>query len=398
LHNWPAFYFQSPAVGNCVNLFAISEADSFKWNKPWDTVKTNYLKVKLYHEGTYKFSVTAYKTGCIAKDSITIYAVKNNAPKNDSICNAIELKVGKNGLFTNLNATFESNEPCPPETNCNTQKSWCQENGLQNTIWFCFFASESGIASFTADGFDNQLAVYKAKSSDSIILGNYKLLAANDDYYGSLPSIVNLRGLVANEKYFLQFDGSGGGVSGNCNIFYFTNELTISADKDTLKLKSDEGSCDSLAITSSSNFSISSNVSWLGYSPSLCDKSGTITISAKSENTTGELRKGIITATIMRMKSKNIIIIQESSNSAIKVNDLSEKITVQNPFSDILTIKNLSEKTYSFTITNMNGQTVYNGDLNKSLNNFDLHYIPTGIYILKIQNENNLFFKKLVKD
>ena len=49
----------------------------------------------------------------------------NAQPANDNACNAINLSVGFNSPFTNVNATIQIGEPAIPTGTCTTQGNWC---------------------------------------------------------------------------------------------------------------------------------------------------------------------------------------------------------------------------------------------------------------------------------
>ena len=129
---------------------------------------------------------------------------------------------------------------------------WCQEGGLQNSIWFKFTAENSGKAMINTTGFDNQIALYDAIATGSwedIMSGNttnYNIIAANDDYNADYSArIEEVSNLTPGKTYWIQMDGSAGGTPGEIDI-------TLSASITTLE-----------SITSSADFEIINN-------PSLC--------------------------------------------------------------------------------------------------------------------------------
>lgn len=73
-------------------------------------------------------------------------------------------------------------------------------------------------------------------------------------------------------------------------------------------------------------------------------------------------------------------------------------VVFPNPTSDFISISNISSdlKNWEISITNMYGQKVRNGigyD-NASMNNIDVSYLPNGIYILSLINENKIIAGK----
>jgi hypothetical protein len=172
-------------------------------------------------ELTTSYEVTAMHGNCIASKNTLVLVTTN-----DDICNAILLNEGLNGPFDNSCATLDEQEPVPPqgslEDGCQAQDGWCiGEDRIDNSLWFQFRAPENGIVSIASDGFDNQIAVYSSPSCQDIRLGNYILLAANDDFpykedYSA--SIQELTGLAPGKTYWVQVDGSYGGESGTFTI------------------------------------------------------------------------------------------------------------------------------------------------------------------------------------
>jgi len=185
------------------------------------------------------YTVTGTIGTCTGTASIELEVLPN--PVNDDVCDAIQLNtVGFQGPYTNVNATVEANEPCPPEGDCNTPMQWCVEGGLHNSVWFWFIGSETGIISINTEGMDNQIAVYDAILCDSILSSTgHTMVAANDDYYGEdkfFAAAIDKFTVVHNKKYFLQVDGSAGGAEG-----YFTikmSEYPINREKIDVKQNS----------------------------------------------------------------------------------------------------------------------------------------------------------------
>jgi hypothetical protein len=158
---------------------------------------------------------------CVDTSDITYDLLK---PVNDDISNAILLPYGKSEYYTNICASVENNEPVPPVTSCTAQDSWCDEYGtgediVENSVWFKFIA-DTGKVSISSVGFDNQIALYKAASYSDILSGNYTLIAANDDRTETnfRPLITGVD-VVAGDTYWIQVDGSGGGLEDD---FYLT--------------------------------------------------------------------------------------------------------------------------------------------------------------------------------
>lgn len=214
-------------------------ADDYTWSPATGLDTTKGSSVIASPADTVVYTVVGTEGNCSGEDQVTVNV--NVAPVNDDMCNPIALSMGDNGPFTNRHATVEEKEPLPPETNCNTQKTWCSEGGLQNSVWFTFTPSSTDSFTFISRGMDTQLAIYEVDSCQGIKLGNYKMLAANDDYYSTAPYAAALIKvpLTKGKTYYLQMDGSGGGVEGD---FYITAGLpplavtTLTAEKKKVEI------------------------------------------------------------------------------------------------------------------------------------------------------------------
>ena len=161
---------------------------------------------------------------CSNRDSIILKMVY---VPYDNIANALELSIGQTvNNISNRYATVEAKEPSPTTGNCSSQDAWCEEGGLQNSLWFKFSAPSSGNISIDTRGFDNQIALYDATATGTwqdIMSGDqskYTILAANDDYHDSdfSAQIENADNLTAGKTYWIQMDGSAGGSTGIASI------------------------------------------------------------------------------------------------------------------------------------------------------------------------------------
>ncbi|MFN2336162.1 MAG: T9SS type A sorting domain-containing protein, partial [Bacteroidales bacterium] len=177
--------------------------------------------VQITQSTDLEITLTGFQGSCQSTIGISIPL---EAQTNDNIANAIEIATGTNGPFTNSCATIEEGEPVPPFSSCTGQLSWCDEYGtgeniVEKSIWFTFVPEANRTVTIYSVGFDNQIAVYKAGSAADIVSGNYSLLAANDDYTESdfNPRITSLD-VEANQKYWIQVDGSAGGATGAFNL------------------------------------------------------------------------------------------------------------------------------------------------------------------------------------
>jgi len=202
-------------------------ADSYFWSPSTGLNTTTGSIVIASPTDTTTYTVTGTMGTCTGQASITLNVVEN--PPNDDVCDAIEIfHSGK--IFNNIYATIEDGEPAPPEGDCNTPLEWCVEGGLQNSVWFWFTAPTGGKVSLTTKGMDTQIALYKAENCDSILLGGYELIAANDDYFDEanfFAAALDTVSVIPGEKYFVQVDGSAGGDEGEFWLIYWESPVSV---------------------------------------------------------------------------------------------------------------------------------------------------------------------------
>jgi len=202
-------------VGSSILLQA-SGAATYTWSPNISVITKLNDRLLVNPTGSTIYTVQGVANGCVGSAQVT---VEINIKQNDNLCNAIPVFKGVNGPFDNHCATAQPNEPAPPQTDCNTQMSWCAEGGVQNSLWFSFIAPADSFVRIEAPGFDDQIAVYDANTCNDLFTNNYTLIAANDDYDQSDYSAVIVQmNLVAGRKYWLQVDGSAGGAEGTFNI------------------------------------------------------------------------------------------------------------------------------------------------------------------------------------
>jgi C1A family cysteine protease/PKD repeat protein len=221
-------------------------ADNYQWSPTTGLVlnSANGSSVTISGIEDITYTVSGTMGTCTGQASVAFNVVDN--PPNDDVCDAIELRVGGwQGKFTNQYATVEGMEPSPPETEngCETPMEWCIEGGLQNSVWFWFTAPPKGMVSISAKGMDNQLALYKAETCDDLFIpGQFEMIAAFDDYYGEsefyAAALDNVT-VVPGQKYFLQVDGSAGGVTGKFDLIFWDYPLSVEEFQSEMKAFND---------------------------------------------------------------------------------------------------------------------------------------------------------------
>ncbi len=206
-------------VRDTAKLTAITDAEEYRWF-PAEGLSDTISKEVYFNSretGLHKITLTARQGNCTGTYTINL-SVKQ-PPINDDACNAILLNKGENGPFTNRGATVEPNEPHPADTSCYDELSWCNEGGLQNSVWFKVIGPATGKMSIDTRGMDTQIAVYKSDTCTNIKQSD--LVAANDDYYVTEPyaAAIYEMDVIPGKTYWIQIDGSAGGDEGE---FYIT--------------------------------------------------------------------------------------------------------------------------------------------------------------------------------
>ncbi|TXC85433.1 T9SS type A sorting domain-containing protein [Luteibaculum oceani] len=189
-------------------------------------------------EGEYNVTVT---DDCGLTASKTFTLVRNRISYDDA-CSAFLLPVDNtNRVFSNEGATLQVGElAIQPQTNggCYSDTAWCSGDGLDASIWFKFYAPASGKAIIDLcnngnNGFDSQLAVYKATSCSNF--ATYQLIAANDDADGcALGSKLSLKDLDPCAVYMILIDPDDNG-RGDVGIKISDPDRSIYAGKDVVR-------------------------------------------------------------------------------------------------------------------------------------------------------------------
>ena len=228
--------YPSGMADSCVSSFTgmtieAYGADAYEWTLAGNSGDLFYIEnntvnpveiklidgVTLNQSTDIEITMTGIQGTCQSTLGITIPL---EAQTNDFVADAIEISTGTSGPYSNLCATIEEGEPIPPYDSCTGQLSWCDEYGtgediVERSVWFTFTPEMNETISLSSTGFDNQIAVYRAASTADLLAGNYVLEAANDDYTDTNfnPQITSMD-VTANQKYWIQVDGSAGGVTG----------------------------------------------------------------------------------------------------------------------------------------------------------------------------------------
>lgn len=220
------------AKGAVTYNFKVDKADLIDTKSDSDTL---FMTLKASAEYTKSFDTWVRVTGtngsCTATDSLLLHVI---IQPNDNIANAAKLHLGRNTRFSNECATVEKNEPSPAPS-CSGENSWCPNPSgsyrvLNNSIWFTFISPSNGLVSINTSGFDDQIAVYKAPSYQSILMDNnsdFTILAANDNR-SATDNTALIKNLVLEpgKQYWLQVDGDVG-TYGDIVIDLLSNSLEV---------------------------------------------------------------------------------------------------------------------------------------------------------------------------
>ncbi len=213
-------------LGDSIRLVATG-ADDYLWSPADGLSQTTGPVVKASPLSETQYTVSGTQGSCSDEATAVVKVIVN-----DDVCNALPLGFGESGPYANQNATVEDNEPLPDTLGtdaCNAPLKWCAEGGLQHSVWFSFVAPQGGTVSIDSRGLDNQIAVYDAATCGDILNGNFTLLAANDDYHDEsllyAAAIDEISNLTPGKTYWVQVDGSAGGVQGEFFLSLYNSPL-----------------------------------------------------------------------------------------------------------------------------------------------------------------------------
>jgi len=75
----------------------------------------------------------------------------------------------------------------------------------------------------------------------------------------------------------------------------------------------------------------------------------------------------------------------------------SELSIYPNPTNNLLTIETDKPDHYSIDITSMNGQLIYNSDMDRTSQQIDLSSLQKGVYVITVRSKDFVTIKKIVK-
>lgn len=170
-----------------------------------------------------------------------------------------------------------------------------------------------------------------------------------------------------------------------------TAVLTVSSN--TLGISALTNSTKTFNITSTIDWTVTSNQAWLTFNPATGSNNATITLTAQANPTT-ENRTAIVTISGTGVAAQTITVIQDAGITSI--NDLDNPIIFifPNPANTSLFINGLPQNS-TITIFEMNGKQIIGKQL--SNNQLDISDLKCGFYTLIISNNNKTVKRKFIK-
>ncbi|MFV0289706.1 MAG: trypsin-like serine peptidase [Mangrovibacterium sp.] len=207
LHN-----FQLEAEGAYTYSFSVESGGEFFDVESNDQFFTINLNDEGQRVGNFEAEIKVVGTSgdCSSSDRLIL---RVSAPLNDNVADAIQLRTGINGSYSNVCGSIETNEPFPSSSSCEKPYSWCPdssglENALDNSVWFTVVAPDNGYVELTVSGIESQLALYSGNSAADILTEKFNtpiLFATADSLIGT-ERRMSLH-LENGLRYYLQVDG-----------------------------------------------------------------------------------------------------------------------------------------------------------------------------------------------
>ncbi len=366
-------------------------ADSFKWNYPYDTLNNSSILVAPEHIGSNLYSVTVKNGTCTGSDTLSVEGFIR--PINDDVKSAIKLNLGVNGPFSNVNAGVETGEPQPPLNDCLGEGSWCPQQKLERSVWFCFNAPNKGPVYIKSYGIDTKLAAYVASSPGRLLEGKGILLNANDNIgTRNLSSEIILNDLVPNGRYWIQVDGGDCGMEGE---FYIrvSGPKYLLLGEDSIYLEPQSGDFAKVNIDANSTWSVGSYCDWIDFTPGSSSDKDTLTITAKSKNDSDTLRIDSLRVTTENNMVVKIWIFQKFPGYGVGIEKKFNRKDIKiypNPGSSEIFVSGLDKSqkyNCTYTINDISGREI---KIIPSRNEagIDISDLSNGLYFLRIMEDD----------
>jgi hypothetical protein len=183
----------------------------------------------------------------------------------------------------------------------------------------------------------------------------------------------------------------------NANIgLYFSNTLPyLAISSNSEKILPTANSTKALNITSNSNWTATSNQTWLTLSSASGSKNATITLTAQANPTTAT-RTATITVSVTGVTAQSITITQDAGTTGIKEMSNNSVTLFPNPVTNELTIDNLNINS-TISIFDLIGNLLFNKTVKSTIEKIDVSNLPNGVYSIKLIDKKIIKTSKLIK-
>jgi hypothetical protein len=163
-------------------------------------------------------------------------------------------------------------------------------------------------------------------------------------------------------------------------------EIELSLSQSALVIAAEAGSIATFDISSSVDWNINSNSSWLVPSTTSGFENAMITLTAEA-NPTSAIREAIVTVSANGLPDKTITVQQFAGTATgIEKNQISSIKVYPIPVNDLLSIEGSSNS--NAMIFDMQGKLMISKNLNSETETIDMSLLPQGVYLLKIDGQN----------
>jgi hypothetical protein len=188
---------------------------------------------------------------------------------------------------------------------------------------------------------------------------------------------------------------SGSGITRSITVTQAAGAATLTVNRVTLNVNAAANSKGTIAVTSNTTWLASSNQAWLTVLPAAGTGNVTITVTAAANS--GNTAR-VATVTVSRSGITRTITVTQAANTSTDIEDIkSEEKIYPNPFSKSIVIE-LKHTIIDVTVYDLKGNLLKKEKINSQKTELNLFELPTGIYILKINTNNGILEKKIMKE
>ncbi len=168
-------------------------------------------------------------------------------------------------------------------------------------------------------------------------------------------------------------------------------------EKDTVYLDSLANSSTQVKITTNLSWTAKSSQSWCLFSPSSGQGDTTIKIVSASPNKTGKARVSQITFTTQELGDKILTVVQSSFPTSVEEKPVPLFTLYPSPSSGLIYVRFSEKITGTFSILNLQGQTIYKTRVREQGLRLDLSSLPDGIYIARLNTDKRIYYARFIK-